>query len=1321
MRGDEESTRVALEAGLACLQTRTSVSSPVKEIAGEDGSVQEREDEGAVVARRSPASVSPPPATAWWYRPQPPLTVLSSTPETATTNTNGTSTSTIATDEPRTSTTTSSLHAATPIPVVDDVTLAERTRSLEEDMIRLLHVAVLAGSQGRNPITQQTAARTLLGIAATTVWCPSTGRPRLAVTRAALQPMVPSPSSSPPSMRLRRSRPPSSSWLSSSSSTTSSSSSSSIFTTSPSSVQMEVPGTGKLDWYQVTWLDLIMAWLWDTPWTVPTMATKCNNSNSYTQGSNHGDNHHHHHHHHDGGHTPGPRHRRDLPFPPRDLEARRMVVNALSRFVVQEGRSARELEHRWLTGLLRLTAHEITRHGVAVGDPPLQTTTRRVSAPIDATDLATVKGATITTATTATTATTTVSNHNPGGASSRTWMAWGQGLVRMTQWSSYPSVVPLSSVRSWWGWIRGGGDVPVGEERGDQGGSKMIKIKSETEMETEVDTKKTKKETADVPLRHGITRPWWHVTTLFSTSPLRITHEADRAIPRHHDTRTHNSRYHITTPMVLAQREAEVAATNLERLAQLARNVPAAMGGTEPPPPDSQMVGPRTAQFLFPLEDDEELYGDSLSDLAAATAAGPQGPEMGAITRVLAALTGVLDGYADGPIRSNSSSPAPDLPVPDPPVNSTTSSCSSTPRSAVSVVPKWSEPSTWSALFRNPTAPTPPPPPSPARLLVIAGVLNLLQRLLPDESWLSPPGGTVGTPHQQLALGRTREMARLLAELTAFPDDHVHRAVRRSHLFSWLRRMTHEPDLEVASSATKALLHLTYPIATANPRDGDQLQGPGTDPSVAFPSSASPTSSSSTASSTLDPARVVSRVLRHAQDIADIDIDPMDSLTSIDVTQLSMSRFWRELEAVVLPADNPPRYRDGVHLFDPAHDMHHVLGARGRDCVDTKAGAPAYDVVFVHGLMGDAFRTWRRRDVRPGWGFGTYRLEPCMTWPGAWMRGDRRGRKDHDGTEDAAEEIPPHGRLLSYQYHAPLGYAWFTGGGGGGGGAGSAKAGSIHAGGSSGGASTRGGSGMGANSSSFPPLADLARTFLEHLREAGVGDRPVIFIAHSLGGLLVKQALLLADKEHEDHHHDHDHNHEGGSTAGETRVREESENPARQSPSSSLPSHSRTASFSGTTSSNHPNRINQNQIRSATRAVVFFGVPHFGAWTAQVAGRTAAPFIALGTGPSEAIRTLRPGEFLEQLNRAFASVVVKGHGVHVLSVLETQRTVVPVGPGSLAFHIVPMESAYPGYGKFVTVADNHLNVCKPERVDHPVYVALRDLMREAVGGGEARE
>ena len=136
---------------------------------------------------------------------------------------------------------------------------------------------------------------------------------------------------------------------------------------------------------------------------------------------------------------------------------------------------------------------------------------------------------------------------------------------------------------------------------------------------------------------------------------------------------------------------------------------------------------------------------------------------------------------------------------------------------------------------------------------------------------------------------------------------------------------------------------------------------------------------------------------------------------------------------------------------------------------------------------------------------------------------------------------------------------------------------------------------------------------------------------------------------------------------------------------------------------------------------MFFGVPHFGAWTAQVAGRTAAPFTALGTGPSEAIRTLRPGEFLEQLNRAFASVVVKGHGVHVLSVLETQRTVVPVGPGSLAFHIVPMESAYPGYGKFVTVADNHLNVCKPERVDHPVYVALRDLMREAVGGGEARE
>ena len=46
------------------------------------------------------------------------------------------------------------------------------------------------------------------------------------------------------------------------------------------------------------------------------------------------------------------------------------------------------------------------------------------------------------------------------------------------------------------------------------------------------------------------------------------------------------------------------------------------------------------------------------------------------------------------------------------------------------------------------------------------------------------------------------------------------------------------------------------------------------------------------------------------------------------------------------------------------------------------------------------------------------------------------------------------------------------------------------------------------NSDSFQTVADLTSSFIEHLKASGLGRKPLLFLAHSLGGIVVKQALV---------------------------------------------------------------------------------------------------------------------------------------------------------------------------------------------------------------------
>ncbi|XP_078587725.1 protein SERAC1-like [Branchiostoma floridae x Branchiostoma japonicum] len=152
---------------------------------------------------------------------------------------------------------------------------------------------------------------------------------------------------------------------------------------------------------------------------------------------------------------------------------------------------------------------------------------------------------------------------------------------------------------------------------------------------------------------------------------------------------------------------------------------------------------------------------------------------------------------------------------------------------------------------------------------------------------------------------------------------------------------------------------------------------------------------------------------------------------------------------------NPEKYQDGVYLFHPQD--------RSREAIRA-------DIVFVHGLLGGAIKTWRQQDNTDDHPEMENHTHPEMEnhthpeegeeytecWPKSWLAKDC-----------------PNLRILSVEYDTHL--------------------------------------------SDWQPicpveqekrsLANRSREILEKLKAAGVGTRPIIWVTHSMGGLLVKKML----------------------------------------------------------------------------------------------------------------------------------------------------------------------------------------------------------------------
>ncbi|CAN6302023.1 unnamed protein product [Urochloa humidicola] len=252
---------------------------------------------------------------------------------------------------------------------------------------------------------------------------------------------------------------------------------------------------------------------------------------------------------------------------------------------------------------------------------------------------------------------------------------------------------------------------------------------------------------------------------------------------------------------------------------------------------------------------------------------------------------------------------------------------------------------------------------------------------------------------------------------------------------------------------------------------------------------------------------------------------------------------------------------------------------------------PLMDVVFVHGLRGGPFNSWRIADDKSSTtkaglveSIDEDAGKEGTCWPREWLAADF-----------------PQARFFTVKYKTNL--TQWTG--------------------------------------ASLPLQEVSSMLLRKMVAAGIGSRPVIFVTHSMGGLVVKQLLYQAKLN------------------------------------------------------NYDNFLNN------TVGLVFYSCPHFGSKLADMPWRMGLVF-----RPAPSIGELRSGSpRLVELNDFLRQRHNKGL-LDVLSFSETQVTPIVEGYGgwALRMEIVPIESAYPGFGELVVLAStDHINSCKPVNKNDPSY------------------
>ena len=173
---------------------------------------------------------------------------------------------------------------------------------------------------------------------------------------------------------------------------------------------------------------------------------------------------------------------------------------------------------------------------------------------------------------------------------------------------------------------------------------------------------------------------------------------------------------------------------------------------------------------------------------------------------------------------------------------------------------------------------------------------------------------------------------------------------------------------------------------------------------------------------------------------------------------------------------------------------------------------------------------------------------------------------------------------------------------------------------------------------------------LEKLVSAGIGDRPVVFVTHSMGGLVVKQILHKAKEEKLD------------------------------------------------------------KLVNNTAGVIFYSCPHFGSKLADMPwrmGLVLRPAPSIGELRSGSPRLVELNDLLRQLHKKGIVEVLSFCETKVTPIVEGY------GGWAFRMEIVPIEPAYPGLGELVVLeSTDHINSCKPLSRSDPSYTEALQFLRK---------